>query len=74
MLGFHYMEGLGVVQSYTEATRWSKLAADQGHGGAAYNLAKMAKMYSAAAPASLRTALRPRSGQRSRWRRGSRIL
>ena len=27
--------------SYAEAARWSKLAADGGHGGAAYNLAKI---------------------------------
>jgi TPR repeat protein len=33
------MQGLGVAVDYAEAARWSKLAADKGHGGAAYNLA-----------------------------------
>jgi TPR repeat protein len=30
-----------VPVSYAEAARWSKLAADGGHGGAGYNLAKI---------------------------------
>ena len=33
--------GTGVAQTTREAARWSRLAADQGHGGAAYNLARI---------------------------------
>jgi TPR repeat protein len=41
VLGLNYMQGLGVARNYAEAARWSRLAAERGHGGAAYNLAKM---------------------------------
>ena len=40
-LGVMYMDGTGVPQDYTEAARWCRLAADQGHAGAQCNLGVM---------------------------------
>ena len=36
-----YHDGLGVPQNYAEAVKWFRLAADQGHAGAQYNLGVM---------------------------------
>ena len=37
-LGVVYANGRGVPQDYTEAVKWSRLAADQGHAHAQFNL------------------------------------
>ncbi|HEX7970284.1 MAG TPA: tetratricopeptide repeat-containing serine protease family protein [Stellaceae bacterium] len=39
-LGVLYAEGKGVKRDATEAARWFRRAAEQGHGAAAYNLAR----------------------------------
>jgi TPR repeat protein len=36
-LGIVYDTGKGVPQDYTEAVRWYRLAAEQGHASAQYN-------------------------------------
>ena len=38
VLGLLYDEGLGVLQSYEEAMRWYKFAAEKGNADAQYNL------------------------------------
>jgi TPR repeat protein len=40
-LGAMYADGEGVRQDFTEAVKWWRLAADQGHAGAQYNLGLM---------------------------------
>ena len=41
LLGFSYDIGRGVPQDDAEAVRWYRLAADQGHAGAQYELGNM---------------------------------
>jgi TPR repeat protein len=41
MLGLMYQYGQGVTQSYQEAVKWYKLAADQGHASAQNNLGRI---------------------------------
>ena len=36
-----YYKGLGVVQDYHDAFKWTKMAADQGNASAQYNLGLM---------------------------------
>ena len=38
LLGDMYLEGMGVTEDYAEAIKWWKLAAEQGHERAKYNL------------------------------------
>jgi TPR repeat protein len=38
-VGSAYLRGLGVERNLVQAAHWSRLAAERGHGGAAYNLA-----------------------------------
>ena len=40
-LAFHYYDGRGIAQDYTEAVNWFRKAADQGHVEAMHNLGHM---------------------------------
>ena len=40
-LGYMYYHGLGVDQDYTEALKWNKKAAEQGHALAQNNLGNL---------------------------------
>src|SRR3954462_7746123 len=40
-LGFSYAEGKGVPQNHTEAAKWYRKAAEQGHGTAQLNLGNL---------------------------------
>ena len=39
LFGTMYKDGQGVRQNYSEAARWFRLAADQGHSGAQFSSA-----------------------------------